>query len=142
MAARQNWLVKTEPSEYSWDDLVREKTGVWDGVRNFEARNNLRAMRRGDRVLVYHSNPEKSVVGIARVTKTAYPDPTADEGDWSVVELAPLQKLEQSVSLERIKADKALAKMVLVRRGRLSVVPVAEPEFRRILKLAGTALAH
>jgi predicted RNA-binding protein with PUA-like domain len=134
------WLAKSEPFKYSWDHLVRDKRTTWDGVRNFEARNNLRAMKKGDPVLFYHSNEGKEVVGVAKVVREAYPDPSAPGEDWSVVELAPLKKLAQPVSLATIKGDKKLSGMMLVKRSRLSVVPVSPLEFARLLELAQTSL--
>jgi predicted RNA-binding protein with PUA-like domain len=133
------WLAKSEPFKYSFDALLQDKKTTWDGVRNFEARNNLRAMKKGELVLFYHSNEGKEVVGIAKVAKEAYPDPTSPGEDWSVVELAPVKKLKAPVSLATIKADEKLANMALLRRSRLSVVPVSEAEFERILQLGKTA---
>jgi predicted RNA-binding protein with PUA-like domain len=138
--ATKHWLVKSEPYKYSWDDLVRDGRTAWDGVRNFEARNNLRAMRRGDLLLYYHSNEGKEVVGVARVAREAYPDATASDGDWSVVDVAPVKKLAQPVALAVIKQDAALANMALLRRSRLSVTPVTPAEFRRVLGLGKTKL--
>ena len=135
-----HWLAKSEPSKYSWDNLVRDKRTTWDGVRSFEARNNLRAMKKGDPVLFYHSNEGKEVVGVAKVLREAYPDPSAPDEDWSAVDLAPLKKLRAAVSLATIKSDAALATMALLRRSRLSVVPVTPEEFARILELAETKL--
>ncbi|HEX6767248.1 MAG TPA: EVE domain-containing protein [Polyangiaceae bacterium] len=135
-----HWLVKSEPYKYSFDKLVKDEQTTWDGVRNFEARNNLRAMKRGDLLLFYHSNEGKAVVGIAKVAREAYPDETADEGEWSVVDVAPVKPLVSPVSLEAIKGDKALAQMQLLRRSRLSVVPVTPEEFRRVLELGKTKL--
>lgn len=132
------WLIKQEPESYSWTTFVADGGTAWTGVRNFQARNNLRAMRGGDLVLYYHSVSEKQVVGIAEVTQTAYPDPTATEGDWSSVDLRPLQALSQPVSLEWIKSDELLRNMALVKNSRLSVTPVTPNEFARILKLAKT----
>jgi predicted RNA-binding protein with PUA-like domain len=134
------WLAKSEPFEYSFDALLKDKKTTWDGVRNFEARNNLRAMKKGELVLFYHSNEGKEVVGIAKVAREAYPDPTAPGEDWSVVELTPLKKLASPVGLAAIKADKKLASMALLRRSRLSVVPLTEAEFRRILELGKTSV--
>ena len=136
------WLVKQEPSSYSWSDLVAEGETSWTGVRNFAARNNLRKMRKIDEVLFYHSGDEKAVIGIAKVTRTAYPDPTAKEGDWSTVDLAAVKPLAWPVTLREIKANSRLKGIPLVRQSRLSVMPLAEPEFREILKMAdqgGTA---
>lgn len=134
------FLVKSEPGTYSFERLQREGRAVWDGVRNFAARNNLRAMKKGDRVLFYHSGEGKDVVGIAEVTRTAYPDPTAKEGDWSAVDLAPVRALTVPVTLAQMKADEALSDMVLVRRPRLSVSPVTPAEFGRVLALGKTKL--
>lgn len=136
----KHWLVKSEPNEYSYQRLVKEKRGMWDGVRNFEARNNLRAMSIGDLLLFYHSVNERAVVGVAKVTKEHYPDPTAKKGDWSVVDVAPVKELTEPVTLATLKADPALAEMVVVRRSRLSVTRVTVPEFRRVLKLGKTTL--
>ena len=134
------WLVKSEPEAYSWDTLVKEKRTAWTGVRNFLARNNLRAMKRGDLVLFYHSVTGKQIVGIARTEKEAYPDGTAKEGDWSCVDLVPVKALAKPVTLEQIKADKALADMKLVRQSRLSVTPVSDVQFKRVLALGETKL--
>jgi len=135
----QYWLVKQEPEAYSWSAFVKDSGTAWTGVRNFQARNNLRSMKKGDPVLYYHSVSDKQVVGIARVAKEAYPDPTADEGDWVSVDLTPVKALEAPVSLETIKADKVLADMLLVRQGRLSVQPLTKAQFQRILKLGKTS---
>ncbi len=132
------WLVKSEPYKYSWDQFVTDKKTVWDGVRNYLARNNMRAMKKGDLVLWYHSNEGKEIVGIATVAKEFYPDPTAKEGDWSVVELKPFKKLKKPISLEQIKADKNLEQMDLVRLSRLSVGAVKQHEFDYILALSET----
>jgi predicted RNA-binding protein with PUA-like domain len=133
-----HWLVKTEPSTYSWDDLVAEKKTSWTGVRNFTARNNLRQMQPGDEVLYYHSGEEKAVVGIARVVRAAYPDTTAREGDWATVDLAPVKALKRPVTLREIKAHPRLKEMTLARLSRLSVMPVADKEFREIIKIGGS----
>jgi len=135
-----HWLVKSEPSTYSWQRFNTEKKAVWDGVRNFEARNNLRAMKKGDLVLFYHSNEGKEVVGIASVAKVAYADPTATEGDWSVVELTPKKALSIPVTLAQCKADKKLAQFGLVKKSRISVVPATPEEFARVLELGKTKL--
>ena len=135
-----HWLVKSEPSTYSWQRFNTEKKAVWDGVRNFEARNNLRAMKKGDLVLFYHSNEGKEVVGIASVAKEAYADPTASEGDWSVVELVPKKALSVPVTLAQCKADKKLAQFGLVKKSRISVVPATPEEFARVLELGKTKL--
>jgi predicted RNA-binding protein with PUA-like domain len=137
--AKAYWLVKSEPSAYSWDQLVKDKRTVWDGLRSFEARNNLRAMKKGDLVLFYHSNEGKEIVGIASVASEATPEATED-GDWSVVELAYKKALKQPVTLTLIKADKKLADFGLVKRSRLSVVGATEAEFQHILALSGTKL--
>lgn len=134
-AATTHWLVKSEPDAYAWSDLVRDKRTVWSGVRNFAARNHLKAMHRGDPVLFYESVSTKAVVGIAKVTRTAFPDPTADEPGWVAVELAAVDALPHPVALDRIKSERALAQMALVRIGRLSVQPVAPVEFARILEI-------
>ena len=132
------FLVKSEPYKYSWDQFVVDKQTVWDGVRNYAARNNLRAMKKGDLVFWYHSNEGLEIVGIAKVSKEFYPDPTAIEGDWSVVELKPFKKLKKPVTLEQIKADKKLQQMDLVRLSRLSVGVVRPEEFDHILALSET----
>lgn len=137
--AAQHWLVKQEPEDYSWTDFVRDGSTEWTGVRNYAARNNLRAMRTGDPVLFYHSGDEKSIVGLARVTAPAHPDPTADSPDegWVAVPLAPVKPAARPVPLAAIKADAALRDMVFVRQSRLSVSPVTPAEFARLKKLAG-----
>jgi len=135
-----HWLVKSEPFKYSWQKFVADKKAVWDGVRNFEARNNLRAMKKGDLVLFYHSSEGKEVVGIASVAKEAFPDPTATEGDWSAVELTPKKALSEPVSLAQVKADKPLAAFALVRKSRISVVAATPAEFARVLELGKTKL--
>ena len=138
--ARSHWLVKSEPNKYSWDDLVRDGSTYWDGVRNYEARNNLKAMRVGDRLLFYHSNDGKEIVGVAALTKRAYQDPTTDDDRWLVVDIAPVKALKQPLSLARIKADRSLSKIRLVTHSRLSVMPIEPAAFQRILKLSGTSL--
>ena len=110
------WLVKQEPEDYSWNDFVRDKGTAWTGVRNFQARNNLRAMKKSDEVLFYHSGSGREIVGVARVARTAYPDPTAREGDWSCVDLVPVRGLNQPVALAAVKADSTLKEMALVRQ--------------------------
>ena len=134
------WLVKSEPEAYSWSNLLKDRRADWTGVRNFTARNNLRAMKKDDLVFFYHSVTDKQIVGIARVTKEAFPDPTAEEGDWSAVELAPVKPLSQPVTLAAMKADKSLTDLPLLRQSRLSVSPVTKPQFDRLLKLASTSL--
>ena len=130
------WLVKQEPSAYSWDDFVADGRTSWTGVRNFTARNNLRAMQLGDAVLFYHSVTGKAVVGVAEVARTAYPDPTAKEGDWSAVDLVPKQALGRPVTLDEIKQQPRLKEIALVRLSRLSVQPLTRAEFDEILRLA------
>lgn len=134
--SKGHWLVKQEPEDYSWDDLVRDGSTQWTGVRNFQARNNLRQMRIGDNVLFYHSGKEKSVVGIASVAKAAYPDPTAKEEGWIAVDIKPGKKLAKAVSLADIKANTKLRDLLLVRQSRLSVMPVGENEFAEIVRMA------
>lgn len=129
--------MKTEPATFSWEDLVRDGRTVWDGVRNHQAAKNMRSMKKGDFVFVYHSGHEKGVVGIAKVTKEAYPDPTAKEGSWVVVDLVPVKALRRRVSLAEIKAVPALSDMKVVRQGRLSVSPVSAKEWKRIVKMGG-----
>ena len=128
------WLVKSEPSTFSWDDLVRDKKTVWDGVRNFQARNNLKAMKKGDLAFFYHSNEDKAIVGMAKIVKEAYPEPK--DNNWIAVDIAPDKKLKNPVSLAQIKTDKRLANMVLVKSSRLSVQPVKAEEFDMILALS------
>jgi len=131
------WLIKSEPGTYSWADLLRDGKTYWDGVRNFQARNNLRAMKKGDRALFYHSVKEKAVVGVARVVSAPYADPTALEGDWSVVDFEPAFALRKPVTLDEIKRVAQLQDMVLVRQSRLSVQPVRKPEFDAVVKMGG-----
>ncbi len=130
------WLVKQEPSSYSWSDFLADGETSWTGVRNFSARNNLRKMRLGDEVLFYHSGDEKGVVGIARVTRAAFPDPTAKEGDWSAVDIAAAKPLARAVTLREIKGNTRLKGIPLIRQSRLSVMPLTEPEFREIIRMA------
>jgi predicted RNA-binding protein with PUA-like domain len=131
----QYWLVKQEPEAYSWSDLVKDGRTAWTGVRNFQARLNLRGMKKDDLVLFYHSVTDKHIAGIARVIKEAYPDPTAKEGDWSAVDIAPVKALKYPVTLEQVKSDKRLQDMKLVRQTRLSITPVTKAQFDQILKL-------
>jgi predicted RNA-binding protein with PUA-like domain len=138
--ARHYWLIKSEPYKYAWAELVEDGSTYWDGVRNYEARNNLRAMKLGDLCLYYHSNKGKEVVGVARVCKESYPDPTSDDPQWLVVDVEPVVALAEPVGLADIKAEPALAEMALVRRGRLSVVPVERLEFQRVLSMGKTKL--
>lgn len=130
------WLLKTEGSVYSFDDLVRDGSTYWEGVRNYQARNNLRAMKKGDTAFIYHSVDEKLVRGTARVSREAYADPTDSTGEWSVVEIQPLKKFPKPVSLAQFKTDPVLKGTALVRQSRLSVVPLAAKEADRILELA------
>ena len=133
---KQFWLVKQEPSTYSWADFKAEGKTAWTGVRNFTARNNLRAMRKGDLAFFYHSVTEKAVVGIAQVVREAYPDPTAKEGDWSAVDLAPDKPLSKPVTLEEIKQNSKLKEMALLRLSRLSVQPVTKAQFDEIVRMS------
>lgn len=132
------WIAKSEPEAYSWQQLVKDGKTAWTGVRNFTARINLRAMKKGDLVLFYHSGEEKSVVGISRVERESYPDPTAEEGDWSCVDLAAVKPVAKPVTLAQIKGDKTLHETKLVKQGRLSVSPLTKAEFDQILRLAET----
>jgi predicted RNA-binding protein with PUA-like domain len=136
--ARGYWLIKSEPDVYPYAKLVEDGKTVWDGVRNFQARNNLRAMKEGDLVFFYHSNVGKEVVAVARVVREAYPDPKAKGEDWSAVDVAPAFELAKPVTLDAIKKDPKLAGFQLITHSRLSVVPVSEPHFDRILALADT----
>jgi predicted RNA-binding protein with PUA-like domain len=136
---KQYWLVKQEPEAYPWSKFVVDGGTAWTGVRNFQARNQLRAMRKGDTVFYYHSGSDKQVVGLARVQREAYPDPTAQEGDWSCADLSPAKPLPTPVSLAAIKADPVLQGMVLVKQSRLSVTPVTDREAARLLQLGGLA---
>ena len=131
------WLVKQEPEGYSWDDLVRDRGTEWTGVRNFQARNNLRQMKVGDRVLFYHSGDQKAVVGVAKVAKAPYPDPSADEDQWVAVDIKPVKPLREPVPLAAIRVHPKLNNMLLVRQSRLSVMPVTKAEFETIVALGG-----
>jgi len=133
----RHWLVKSEPSAYSWADLLREKQTAWTGVRNFQARNNLRAMKKDDLVFFYQSVTDPAVVGISKVVKEAYVDATAAEGDWSCVDLASVKALPSPVTLKEIKEEPSLAEISLIKQSRLSVMPVTAKEFGQILKLGG-----
>lgn len=130
-----HWLVKSEPVKYSWAKFNEDGQTFWDGVRNYQARNNLKAMKKGDLLLFYHSNDGKEVVGIAKVLKEFYQDPTTDDANWVVVDIAPVESLNVPVTLEQIKADPRLKDISLVRQGRLSVMPLKKEEFDRILEL-------
>jgi predicted RNA-binding protein with PUA-like domain len=136
----QYWLAKSEPEAYSWSQLVKDGKTAWTGVRNFQARNNLRAMKKGDLVFFYHSVTEKQIVGLAKVAKEFYPDATAEEGDWSCVDLAPVKALTKPVTLETIKAEKILQDMPLLKQSRLSVTPLTKVQFERLLTLAETKI--
>ncbi len=138
--ARAHWLVKSEPFKYSWDDLVRDGSTYWDGVRNAQARNNLRAMAVGDLVLYYHSNEGKEVVGVAKVKRTAYQDPTTDDGRWVVVDIVPVKALAEFVTLSDIKAESKLSEVALIKQSRLSVMPIEKKHFDVILKMGKTKL--
>ena len=129
------WLVKSEPSKYSWDKFVEDKQTYWDGVRNYTARNNLKAMKKGDEVFFYHSNEGLEIVGIANVAKEAYQDPSTDDTNWVVVDLKPVKKIKKPVTLATIKADKRLESISLVKQGRLSVCPITDEEWDTILEL-------
>jgi predicted RNA-binding protein with PUA-like domain len=135
-----HWLVKSEPEAYSWSDLLRDGKTAWTGVRSYAARNHLRAMKTGDAVFFYHSGEEKSVVGLARVARGPYPDPTADGGDWSAVDLSPEKALARPVTLAAIKAGKILRETALVRQSRLSVMPVTAEQFECLLALSETKI--
>jgi predicted RNA-binding protein with PUA-like domain len=130
-----HWLVKSEPFKYSWDKFKEDGRTYWDGVRNYQARNNLRDMKKGDLVLFYHSNEGKNVVGIAKVVKESYQDPTTDDTNWLVVDLAPVEALKNPVSLEQIKKEESLKNISLVKQGRLSVMPLKAEEFDKILEM-------
>lgn len=136
--ATRYWLVKQEPEAYPWSQLVADHKTAWTGVRNFQARNHLRAMKTGDKVLYYHSVTGKQIVGIAQVVRESYPDPTATEGDWSVVDLTPFQQLKTPVDLATLKTDSVTQDMPLIRQSRLSVMPLEEGVFRHILELSQT----
>jgi predicted RNA-binding protein with PUA-like domain len=133
----QYWLVKQEPTAYSWDQFVADGKTDWTGVRNFQARNNLRSMKSGDQVLYYHSVNGKAVVGIAVVSREAFPDPTATNGDWSAVEIKPVRPVKPPVTLDQIKSEPALAQIPLLRQSRLSVMSLSQNEFEGVLGLAG-----
>ncbi len=136
----QFWLMKSEPAKYSFAQLLKDGRTTWDGVRNFEARNNMRGMKKGDLAFFYHSNEGKEIVGVVRVDREAYPDPTAPGEDWSVVEVVPVSYLKTPVSLDVIKSDPSLADIALLKRSRLSVVPVSKPHFDHLLELSKTKL--
>ncbi len=132
----KHWLVKSEPHKYSWEQFLKDKKTYWDGVRNYQARNNLRLMKKGDLVMFYHSNEGKHVVGIAKVIKEHYQDPTTTDPNWVVVDLAPFKTLSRAVTLEEIKEDHKLQNIALVKQGRLSVMPLNNTEFDRIIEIS------
>jgi predicted RNA-binding protein with PUA-like domain len=134
-----HWLVKSEPFKYSWDQFLKDKRTFWDGVRNYQARNNLLAMRKGDQVLFYHSNEGLAVVGVARVVREAYQDPTTEDERWVAVDIEPVETLKTPVTLEEIKQEKRLQNIALVRQGRLSVMPLTKEEFTVIVNKGGAA---
>ena len=129
------WLVKSDPDTYGWDEMVSDQTTFWDGVRNYAARNHMRNMKKGDQVLFYHSQTDKEVVGITKVSKEAYQDPTTDDERWSAVDLSVVKALKKPVSLAQIKAEKKLSSIALVRQGRLSVMPLKKEEFDLIVEM-------
>lgn len=133
------WLIKSEPGKYSWEMLVRDRRTFWDGVRNYQARNNLQAMKKGDACLFYHSITGKEVVGVARVVRGAYPDPTTSDDRWVVVDVAPGRAMKSPVTLADLKADPRTGEMALIRQSRLSVSPVTEKEFQAVLEMGGAA---
>lgn len=133
-----HWLIKSEPVKYSWDKFVEDKQTFWDGVRNYQARNNLKSMKKGEEVFFYHSNEGLEIVGIAKVAKEAYQDPTTDDTNWVVVDFKPVKKLKKTVTLATIKADPRLANIALVKLSRLSVCPITDEEWDIILELAET----
>jgi predicted RNA-binding protein with PUA-like domain len=135
----KHWMVKQEPDSYPWEQFVRDKGTAWTGVRNFQARNNLRAMKKGDEVFYYHSVTGKCVVGLAKVTREAYADTTAGEGEWSCVDLAPVKAFRTPVTLEQIKAEAGLRDIALLRQSRLSVMPLTAAEAKTLRKLGGLA---
>ena len=135
-ATPQYWIVKQEPTAYAWEQFVKDGRTAWTGVRNFQARNNLAAMQVGDKALYYHSVVGKEIVGVARVARTAYPDPTATEGSWVCVDLVPLKALDSAVKLETLKAHPKLKEIALIRQSRLSVIPIGEAEFEMICELS------
>ena len=135
------WLIKQEPTKYSWDEFVHDKETYWDGVRNYQARNNLKAMKKGDYAFYYHSVSDKKIMGIAKVTKEFYQDPTTPDERWVVVDLKPVKPFKNQVSLEQIKGEKSLQDIALVKQSRLSVAPLTQKEFKIILKMGGTDLA-
>ncbi len=134
------WLVKQEPSKYSWEEFLKDKTTYWDGVRNYQARNNLAAMKKGDLTFFYHSVVGKEIMGVARITREAYPDPTTDDDRWVVVDLKPVKTMKTPVTLADIKAHKKLENLALIKQSRLSVIPVTDAEFKIILGMGNTSI--
>jgi predicted RNA-binding protein with PUA-like domain len=135
--SKSYWLMKSEPDEYGWDDLAKAGEGIWDGVKNAQASNNMKAMKKGDRVFFYHSRQGLEIVGIMKVVQEAFPDPKDDSGRWVAVKVAPVRKLAKPVTLKAIKANDRLSDMAIVRQSRLSVAPVSEAEWKEILSMAG-----
>lgn len=134
------WLVKSEPDVFGWDNLVKDKIAIWDGVRNYQARNNLRFMKKGDYVLFYHSQTTKDVVGLAEVVQEFFQDPTTDNPNWVSVKLAPVKKFVEPVTLAQLKANEKIKELIMLRNGRLSVMPVAKNEFNEIVKMSKTKI--
>jgi len=134
------WIIKQEPSQYNWKQFEKDRETYWDGVRNYQARNNLKKMKKGDNLLFYHSVIGKEIVGIAEVTREAYPDPTTDDERWVVVDLKPIKPFKVPVTLEEIKAHKELSEIALIKQARLSVMPITKKEFQVLLKLGRTKL--
>ena len=134
------WIIKQEPSQYNWKQFEKDKETYWDGVRNYQARNNLKNMKKGDNLLFYHSVVGKEIVGIAEVTREAYPDPTTDDERWVVVDLKPIKPFKVPVTLEEIKTHKELSEIALIKQTRLSVIPITKKEFQVLLKLGKTSL--
>ena len=132
-----HWLIKSEPFKYSWDQFVKDKQTHWDGVRNYAARNNLKSMKKGDEVFFYHSNEGLEIVGIAKVVKEAYQDPTTEDPNWVVVDFKPVRKIKNPVSLAAIKTEPKLANMQIIKLGRLSVSAVTDDEWKKVLEMAG-----
>ena len=135
------WIIKQEPSQYNWKQFEKDRETYWDGVRNYQARNNLKNMKKGDNLLFYHSVVGKEIVGIAEVTREAYPDPTTDDERWVVVDLKPIKPFKVPVTLEEIKAHKELSEIALIKQARLSVMPITKKEFQILLKLGKTKLS-
>lgn len=136
----QYWLIKSDPETYDWNDIVKQKTDMWDGVRNYAARLHLRAMKKNDLVLFYHSGDDRCIKGIVRIAKEAYPDPTATEDDWTAVDITYVKPLKQDVSLAEIKAEPSLADILLIKISRLSVMPITTFQFQKILEMGKTGM--